>query len=80
MTTEKIVRIGPGGDVIDALEKMLAEAKAGRWDGCILLAYDSKTRDYSRAWRGAMSLFTALGMLEAVKASCLSEVDWVSEE
>lgn len=80
MPTEKIVHIGPAGDVIDALERMLVEARAGRWDGCVLLAYDSKTGDYSRAWRGALKLFTAIGMLEATKAALFSEVNWESDE
>lgn len=80
MPTDKIVRIGPNGDVVEALERMLAEARAGRWDGCILLVYDGKTGDYSRAWRGALKLFTAIGMLEATKTALLSEVDWETDE
>lgn len=76
MSGDNVIRIGPGGDVVTALETMLAEAKAGKWDACLLLAYDSKTGDHVRRWRGEMRLFTALGMLEAAKAATLADVEW----
>ncbi len=73
---DNVVRLGPGGDVVKALEQMLEQAKAGEWDACLLLGYNSKTGDNVRMWRGEMRLFTALGMLEAAKVATLADVEW----